>query len=112
MAIMFALLQLYPSEASSEGDPYPLDIIALSASETWLKRYLASYRGRYREACAEWDRLDDEAEADGWSDDHLWMQKKIAEANSVYGSLITGTTFKIVKCLGRHDQRPSPRPPV
>jgi hypothetical protein len=111
--MMFALLQLYPPEASSEDDPYPLDIIALNASETWLKRYLASYRGRYREACAECDRWDQDHSSEEGADEHSLVPRQIAEAYSVYGSLITGTTFKIVRCLGRHDdQRPSPRPPV
>ena len=98
---MFALLQLYPPEVSSDENPYPLDIIALDTSKARLERYLASYRGRYREACAESDRRDQDHSSEEWSDEHPPMSRMIAEAHSVYGSLITGTTFKIVRCLGR-----------
>jgi hypothetical protein len=98
---MFALLQLYPPEASSDDNPYPLDIIALDTSKVRLERYLASYRGRYREACAESDRWDQDHSSEEWSDEYSPVSQMIAEAHSVYGSLIPGTTFKIVRCLGR-----------
>jgi hypothetical protein len=94
MAMMFALLQLYPPEASGDDDPYPLDIIALDASKARLERFLLDYRERYRDACAAWERED---WSDEYEDEQAYMG--ITKAYGVCGNLITGTTFQIVKCL-------------
>jgi len=52
---MFVLLQIYPPEASDDGDETPLDVIAVDASEAVLRRYLAAYEYRYRAACEDFD---------------------------------------------------------
>jgi len=55
---MFVLLQIYPPEASGDGDETPLDVIAVAPSEAELERYLADYAYRYRAACEDFDAWD------------------------------------------------------
>ncbi|HMF26724.1 MAG TPA: hypothetical protein VKG24_32050 [Pseudolabrys sp.] len=97
---MFVLLQIYPPEATAEdgSDDYCcLDVIAVDPSEAKLRGYLASYRFRYAAACEEFDAWDDHTK--DWGKEHDRMHHELRQGYSVRGSLIKGTTFKIVKCL-------------
>ena len=94
---MYVLLQLYPPEASSDDDDPPLDVIAVNPSEAELKGYLAAYEYRYRAACKDFDDWDDMTK--DWGEEHNRMHHELRHEYQVHGSLIKGTTFKIVKCL-------------
>jgi hypothetical protein len=111
---MYVLLQLYPPEAAGDGDETPLDVIAVDASEAALQRYLAAYKYRYRIACADFEDWDDHTK--DWGPEHDHMHNVLKHNYQVHGSLIEGTTFKIVECLsaGRpsRDAKPKPEPTV
>jgi len=94
---MFVLLQIYPPEAAGDGDETPLDVIAVDASEAKLRGFLASYRFRYAAACEDFDAWDDMSK--DWGGEHDRMHHELRQEYQVRGSLIKGTTFKIVKCL-------------
>jgi hypothetical protein len=97
---MFVLLQVYPPEASDGEDDRCccLDVIAVDASEAELERYLAGYRRRYAAACQAFDARDNLAE--DWGPVHDYVCYELRDRYQVYGSLIAGTKFKIVECLG------------
>jgi len=97
---MFVLLQVYPPEATAEDgsdDCCCLDVIAVNASEAELERFLAGYQFRYAAACravAAWDDMSED-----WGPQHDCVHVELLRRYQVYGSLISGTKFKIVQCL-------------
>jgi len=94
---MFVLLQIYPPEAAGEDDETPLDVIAVDPSKAKLQRFLAAYKYRYRAACEDFDAWDDVSK--DWGKEHDRMHHELRQQYLVRGSLIKGTTFKIVRCL-------------
>jgi len=113
---MFVLLQIYPPEATADEDDRTccLDVIAVAPAEAELERYLAGYKRRYRAACQAFDAWDDMSE--DWGPQHDSTHAELLRRYQVYGSLISGTKFKIVQCLssGRpsRDEEREPRAPA
>jgi len=102
---MFVLLQVYPPEATGDDDRCCcLDVIAVDPSEAALEQYLAAYQPRYQAATTEFDLSDDMA--GDWGPAHDCMHMELTDKYDVYGSLIQGTRFKIVRCLA--GARPAP----
>jgi hypothetical protein len=96
---MYVLMQIYPLEANADDgsdDNCCLDVLAVG-SEAELEHYLAAYRFRYRAACqalAAWDNMSED-----WGPQHDSTHVELLRRYQVYGSLISGTKFKIVQCL-------------
>jgi hypothetical protein len=88
--------RLYPPEAPGDGNETPLDVIAVDASEAELERYLAAYEHRYRAACKAFDAWDDLTK--DWGAEHDRECYELRRRYQVYGGLITGTKFKILRC--------------
>jgi|SRR5215831_10109272 len=108
---MYALLQIYPPEASDHDDRCCcLDVIAVDASEAELERFRAAYEYRYRAAVEDFDAWDDMSK--DWGEEHDRMCDELVDRYGICGSLIAGTKFKIVQCLsgGRPSRDEEPEP--
>jgi len=105
---MFVLLQIYPPEAAAEDgsdDNCCLDVLAVDPSEVALECYLAAYKRRYRAACQAFDAWDDQV--GDWGPEHSHTHRQLLDRYQVYGSLITGTRFKILECRDRRAPTPA-----
>ena len=94
---MFVLLQVYPPEAADHDDQCCcLDVIAVAPTEAELERYLAAYKRRYRAAVQAFDAC---GMPEDWGPQHDHECRYLLRRYELYGSLISGTKFKIVECL-------------
>jgi len=94
---MFVLLQIYPPEAADDDDQCCcLDVIAVAPTEAELERYLAAYKRRYRAAVQAFNAYGMPGD---WGPQHDCVCVELLRRYELYGSLISGTKFKIVECL-------------
>ena len=96
--MMFVLLQIYRPEAADHEDGCCcLDVITVAPTEAELERYLAAYKRRYRaavQAFNAWGNM-----SGNWGPQHDSTCAELLRRYELYGSLISGTKFKIVQCL-------------
>ena len=100
---MFALLQLYPLEAtlSLEGqddDLSGVDVLAIDASHERLEQLAADYEQRYQAAQAEWDAWDDPGCE--WSEAHDRKAAELERKHHVCSPTIAEMRWQIVEVWG------------
>ena len=100
---MFALLQIYPAEATvplagesgEAGDNCGVDVLAVDDSEERLEQFAAEYEERYRAAHQEWTLWDDIDRE--WDEVHDRRSEELELKYCVFSPSIGNMRWQIVE---------------